>query len=964
VALGEPGLSYRYVKTYGVSEEAYPGDVAHLNHPNALYIDGTGNVYVIEEAGSRLLKYSPSGANLWTIGLAGQHRNEEYLFAWPADVTADAAGNIWVADRNRTMQFDANGNHLQTFPVSENKWWYCKSDNEHFCRPVGIAFDGAARMYVSDTPNHRVQVFDMSSGSPVYNTTIGVTGEPGNNSLHFNQPGQVGLDSTGRLYVVDMANQRVQRCTFSAGWTCATFHGTGSEGSGPDELRWAYGLGIDASDNIYIADWGNGRVKKCTTAGTCEIFVTGLPGPSDVSVGPDGSVFVADWNDFTVRKYSSSGAPSGIYAGTSGVPYVPDATRINTPDGVASTSDGGVIVVENGGYRVMKFDASGALVWTLGQAGVPGSDNAHFGSWWSGPAGNPAIDGMGRVYVSDTGNDRIQILSASGAYLSTFGSWGTGPYQFWCPSGLAINPTNGDIFVTDRCNQRIQVFTKDRIYKATLGVLDEPGNDNAHFSNPYGVAVDANGRVYVADEANQRVQRCTLSGTSYTCTTFAGVTGEWGDDFDHLCPRSVAVDNVGHVYVTDGDNHRVQVFDDSGAYLTTIGGPWGTKPGEMRGPYGVAVDSMGNVYAADNENHRVQKYAPGVPGGRQVNINGFGDRYNEAVSYSAVFGSYLYAATMNHATGGEMWRSANGTSWTQVNLDGFGTAANWVAQVSGTAAGYLYVGTGNSDTGGEIWRCGTCDGADWTRVVSNGLGDANNQVVQRVVSFDNAVYATVDNNVTGVEVWRSLTGDPGTWTQCNTDGFGDNRNKGLWAMAVFNGYLYVATAQWGEAVTGVEVWRTSNGTTWNQVNIDGFGDPANSNPWLEPFGGQLYLSSGNGNTGVQIRRCAICDGADWSPVVTDGFGDVHNGNIDQMLGFGNRLYAATGNSDTGTEIWSTADGVHWSQVSIDGFGDSNNQSMWGSAVFSGRLFLGTLNYANGGEVWMKLVPGYLPLALR
>ena len=189
---------------------------------------------------------------------------------------------------------------------------------------------------------------------------------------------------------------------------------------------------------------------------------------------------------------------------------------------------------------------------------------------------------------------------------------------------MAIDPENGDIYVADRCNQRIQVFTAERIYKATLGVVDEPGEDNQHFNYPWGVAVDGDGNIFVADTENQRVQKCRLSGSGYTCTTFAGETGVFGDDFGHFHPLSVTVDQQGRGYVADEWNNRVLVYNANGAYLTTIAGGWGTRSGELRGPSGVAVDADGNVYVTDRDNHRIQKFAPGYPGWTQVNINGFG----------------------------------------------------------------------------------------------------------------------------------------------------------------------------------------------------------------------------------------------------------------------------------------------------------------------------------------------------
>ena len=326
VALGQPGTAFRYVRTFGVTEQAYLGDAQHLSGPNGLFVDAGGNLYVAEENGSRVLKYNTGGANVLSIGKAGFQDQSTNTFNFPRDVALDTSGNVWVVDNNRVSQYNAAGENLQMFPSWDKDPWRCDSDNEHFCEPRSIAFDSNGQMFVADRWNHRIQVFIMSSGSPVYSGTIGVTGEAGNDAIHFNSPLQIAFDSGGRLYVADVGNFRVQRCTHGVGWTCQTFHGTGTEGNGPDELRFVFGLGIDKNDNVYIADSANGRVKRCSVAGNCSIFTSGLTWPADVAVNQDGgSVYVSDFTDSTVRKYNSSGSFLGVFAGTSGAPYVADA---------------------------------------------------------------------------------------------------------------------------------------------------------------------------------------------------------------------------------------------------------------------------------------------------------------------------------------------------------------------------------------------------------------------------------------------------------------------------------------------------------------------------------------------------------------------------------------------------------------------------------------------------------------
>ena len=88
IALGQPGTSFRYLQTFGVTEEAYPADVQHINNPVAVSVDGSDNVVVVEELGNRVLKYRGSdGENLLSIGKAGIQNRDTYIFddrgMWP-----------------------------------------------------------------------------------------------------------------------------------------------------------------------------------------------------------------------------------------------------------------------------------------------------------------------------------------------------------------------------------------------------------------------------------------------------------------------------------------------------------------------------------------------------------------------------------------------------------------------------------------------------------------------------------------------------------------------------------------------------------------------------------------------------------------------------------------------------------------------------------------------------------------
>ncbi|MEI2693379.1 MAG: NHL repeat-containing protein [Anaerolineae bacterium] len=968
VSLGQPGLSYRYVATLGQTERPYQIDTQHLNRPIGLTVDSFGFVYVVEERGFRMLKYNAAGQSQMTAGKPGQPWYHADYLAFPQDVAVAADGALWVVIQHGVKQLTRQGALVQTFPASSP--WTPGVSNSRFRYPRGVALDTANRLYISDSGNQRIQVYSIASGAPVYHSTIGETGVAGGDNGHFSFPAHLALDGANRLYVADRDNARVQRCTLTSGWSCSTFHGTGSAGAGADQLASPEGVAVDGAGNVWIADSGNGRVKKCSAAGSCALFAGGLGNPTDVAVA-DGVVYVADWTTAVVQRYGTDGAGLGVLAGVAGVPYVTTGTLFNAPAGAGLAADGSLYVLENWGYRLLKQDAAGQPLWSVGQAGVPGSGNQRLGALYQGPQGSMALDASGRVYIPDTGNHRVQVFNADGSFSRSFGSLGAGNSQFNCPSGVAISPLTRDILVVDTCNERVQLFDSAWNYRQTLGVTGAPGASDRHFNSPAGVAVDAAGAVYVADTDNYRVQKCVLAAGAYACTTFAGETGLFSSSFNHLHPVSVAVDSAGRVAVVDQRNSRVQVFDRLGNYLTTIGGLWGPESGNLRLPTAVQADQAGNLVVADQDNQRVQRYAPGTPGWTQWNLNGFGDPGNGLMLSLANFNGVLYAGTDNPNTGAQLWRNTADTAgqWSALTSNGFGDSNNGGIDHLLAFDGQLYAGTWNwnaatnSSLGGQVWR--SANGVDWTRVVNNGFGDVNNGEIVRFAVFGGQIYAGTwsYSDTRGGELWRSASGSAGSWSRVVVNGFEDSKNEAIISMAVFNSQLYAGTLN---TVTGGQIWRSADGAAWNLVNTAGFGLSSN---WvisaLAAFDGYLYASTRDGG---QVWRCQVCDGSDWQRVVNAGFGNPATVRASALETAGGALFWVVGNYDTGLEVWRTVDGVDWQQVGFAGLGDSNNRApFWDNSAlgWGNKLLVGTWNSANGGEIWAyQPTSVYLPVGLR
>ena len=969
VDLGAPGLSYRYTQTLGETEVPYFGDSEHINLPWGIGGDGT-NLWIAEMRGGRALKFTSDGTFVMQIGTAGLGNLEKL-----PNITAvgiDNSGNVYLVDgsTHHILVYDPTGVYLSELGEAGN----CSSDNNRFCIPSGIAFDTDGNIYVSDNGNSRIQILD-STGA--YIATIGQTGVPGQGNDQFDQPEHIAVYVT-LLYVADSNNQRVQIFDISNPTSpvyFATMGETGVPGDDNDHFACPNGVSFSVS-GIFIADACNNRIQVFDQitrdyAGT----IGSGPGqgdtefdtPTDVVVDAAGNVYVADLGNTRVQQFDDAWAYVRTY-GTTRVPYLTDGYHYNGTSSMAVDSLGNIFITETWGFRLIKLDSTGTFQWTVGQAGMWGSDDSHFGSWLGvGPLA-VAADGTGGAYAADTTNHRVVKCSSAGecvTFAGVTGEAGSDDNHFNTPLGLAVD-LGGNVYVGDTRNERVQKCTPEGTCSTFAGVTGEPGNDNGHFNVPTGVTVDAGGNVYVADTANQRIQKFDGAGT---WLLQLGVTEESGSDFGHFSdPRDVAVDSAGRIFISDANNNRVQVFDAAGAYLTTIGGSQGANSGQLRYTPGVDFDTQGNLYVADENNFRVQVFAQGVPHWKQVNINGFGDPNNWAINRMSIFNGKMYIGTYNHVSGGSVWSFDDAHTWTKVSADGFGNEANIDALPGESFNGYLYAGTENSSSGAEIWR--TSDGSSWEQVVTAGFGDETNFDVERIIVFNNMLYATTDNSVTGVEVWRSSTGEIDSWQQVNEDGFGTSNNNGLWGAEEFNGYLYVATATWVPPVTGVEVWRTDNGTNWEQVNINGFGDPNNINPWIEAYNGNLYLLTANFNTGVQLWRCTVCDGSDWEQIISDGFGNINNYGGGFMIAYNGRLFATTSNSSTGNEIWNSSDGIQWNQVMAGGFGDSSNVEIWSGAIFQESLYFSTVNDAgymnpvHGTEIWRYASFLYMPIMVK
>jgi sugar lactone lactonase YvrE len=272
---------------------------------------------------------------------------------------------------------------------------------------------------------------------------------------------------------------------------------------------------------------------------------------------------------------------------------------------VATDARGHVYVSDSGNHRVQTFTSTGAFITKWGSTGA---GNGQFGE--EGPVG-VATDSAGNAYVADrgspftTGNHRIQKFASSGGFVTTWGSNGSGDNQFLGPRGLATDRA-GSVYVADYPTASFD-FHRVKKYGSTGAFITKWGSfgiGDGQFREPNAVATDAAGSVYVADSGNHRIQKFTSTGAFVTKW---GSSGAGNGAFNF--PLGVATDSAGGVYVGDSGNDRVQKFTSAGSFVTSWGGS-GPSAGQFSGPCGIATDALGSVYVADRSNHRIQKFKP------------------------------------------------------------------------------------------------------------------------------------------------------------------------------------------------------------------------------------------------------------------------------------------------------------------------------------------------------------------
>ena len=265
---------------------------------------------------------------------------------------------------------------------------------------------------------------------------------------------------------------------------------------------------------------------------------------------------------------------------------------LSSPRNVAVAADGRVYVADSGNHRIQVFDTDGAPIFTFGENGL---EAGQFNEPWS-----VAVDDE-FVYVSDTWNNRIQKFTLDGEYVLQFGTGGTpavateGGGQFYGPRDIMLGDSN-KLFVTDTGNHRIQMFTRDGQFLSAVG---GQGVRAGEFYEPVGLAIAPDGSVFVADTWNNRIQEFIIANDQLYPVNEWQVEA-WDNSQSIVNKPYIAVDPSGNIVITDPEGYRVIYFDRGGNYLGRFGNFTGSTSGFSL-PNGIASGPDGQIYVADSE---------------------------------------------------------------------------------------------------------------------------------------------------------------------------------------------------------------------------------------------------------------------------------------------------------------------------------------------------------------------------
>ena len=451
----------------GSGAPGYSGDgqtavSAQISAIQGLAVDPNGNVYLADTGNSSIREVTSGAGTITTVAGIGQNAffgdtglAANAALSFPAGVALDGSGNIFIADtKNSRIREVATNKKIKT--VAGNGIVNYFGDGGTAGKaliygPEGLALDGAGNLYIADTSNNLVREV-LTTG--IINLVAGI-GPPGFSgdggratAAQLSGAQGVAVDSAGNLFIADTGNSRVREVTSETISTVAGMGNAGFSGDGVPAVNASLstaGIAVDKAGDLFISDPVNFRIREVSASGTIS------------TVAGSGS-----------QGYSGDNGPAG-------------SAQLSAMAGLAIDSSGNLYIADSGNNCVREVTAAGVISTVAGNGtpGFSGDGGLAASAQLQNPSG-VAVDASGNIYIADTNNNRVRKVTASGTITTIAGS-GVAAYSgdsglavsagLSHPYGLAIGKT-GNIYVADSGNNAIRLLTPASQTALITGVVD------------------------------------------------------------------------------------------------------------------------------------------------------------------------------------------------------------------------------------------------------------------------------------------------------------------------------------------------------------------------------------------------------------------------------------------------------------------------------------------------------------
>jgi uncharacterized protein (TIGR03437 family) len=414
---------------------APPGKVNQtlLGTPVALAVDAAGTLYIADKWGVlQILKLTTAGVtSMVAEGAALSELN---------DIAADANGNLWIASGVLVRKVDSTGT-IQT--VAGDGYLHAVGDGgpaaaANLYQPSALTLDGAGNLFIADMGINRVRQVApdgtiatlAGTGAPGLTTPMG--GAAANAAL--DSPASVTMDASGDVVIADASNNRIVAVNVAHRLLAVAGTGAPGETDGVPPLLAALNgpraVCTDRGGNLYIADTGNDRVLKLSPGGVLQTVagngswgyagdggdarLAQLSAPGACAIDSAGTLYIADTGNYAIRKVAagkiSTVAGTGI-AGSAVDEGTAASAQLASPHGVAVDDAGDIFIADTGNNQIRMVTPDGLIhvIAGTGFAGFAGDGGPATAAQLNGPQGL-FLDGAGDLYFADTNNNRIRRL--------------------------------------------------------------------------------------------------------------------------------------------------------------------------------------------------------------------------------------------------------------------------------------------------------------------------------------------------------------------------------------------------------------------------------------------------------------------------------------------------------------------------------------------------------------------------